>query len=393
MPVPMKYLGAKLLVVDDEASMRKTISHMVQKMGFKNVLTAENGKRALDLISISKFDLVIADINMPEMTGSELFSTIKKDRRYANISFIFITAETTKEVVAKVAEEGADEYLIKPFVLNTLEVKITKVLNKKYNPSEFEQYLLNFKKHLDKKALKEAEEYLSKAAMIAPDSAVIAYNSGLFSLAAGDAQKAIVFFKDAINKKPMFVKAYNSLGEIYENMGDTDFALKYYEKAREISPASTDRLITLSKIYTTKGETDKAEGILKAAISGTRTDVATSSLLMGQMYLSKNDSEKALEVLLKAHKMNPSDTAVMQSLSEAYRRTGKQEKAIEMYHSVLKILPNDSNIHYQMGKTYIEMGDKAKATESIKKAWELNPFSKDITNDLKALAETQKFSL
>jgi tetratricopeptide (TPR) repeat protein len=393
MPVPMKYLGSKILVVDDEASMRKTISHMVQKIGFKNVITAENGKKALDLIKISNFALVIADINMPEMTGSELFSVIKKDKKYEKVSFIFITAETTKDVVAKVAEEGADDYLIKPFVLSTLDAKITRVLEKKYNPSEFEQYVLNFKQQLDNKALKEAEEYLSKAAQLFPESFVVAYNSGLLCLAKGDAQKAIEFFKDAIKKKPMFVKAYNALGKIYEDIGDTDSSLAYYEKANEISPASSDRLITLSRIYTTKGETGKAEEMLKNAISGTRADVATSTLLIGQMYLSKNEPEKALESLLKAYKINPSDLAVMQLLAEAYRRTGHQGKAIEMYEAVLKVTTNDSHVHYQKGKTYIEMGDKAKAIESITKAWELNPFSKDITNDLKALAETQKFSL
>ncbi|MBI5213673.1 MAG: response regulator [Nitrospirae bacterium] len=393
MGVPMQYLNINCLVVDDEASMRRTINNMMQKLGFKSVVMAESGKKALDIIKSVKIDLVISDINMPEVSGTEFFTAVRKDKKYDRVNFIFVTAEANKSAVAKAAESGADDYLIKPFVLANLEAKLSKVLAKKFNPSNFDTHLRDFKRYLDERDLSEAENQLLRASEYYPDSPTVAYNFGLLAVAKGDAYTAINFFKKAIEKKPMFVNSYNSLAEVYENLGDMESAIKYYEMAREISPASTERLIALSKIYTTKGETDKAETILKDAISGTREGVSASSHLMGQMYLAKNENEKALEMLIKAYKKNPYDPSILQSLAEAYRKVAKHEQAIEIYKEALKVIPNDAHIKYQMGKTYLEMGNKQKAIDAIKAAWEINPFSKSITNDLRALAETDKFDI
>lgn len=391
--VPIKYLGINCLVVDDEASMRSTVKHMMGKIGFKNVLSADNGKNALDYINTTKVDLVICDVNMPEMSGTELFNTIRANRKYDNVSFIFVTAETTRDVVAKVAEHGADEYIIKPFLLATLEDKISKVLNKKFNPSTVETHLKRFRNLLNARSLVEAEEELKKAAELVPDSPVIAFNNGQMAVAKGEVEKAITFFKDAIEKKPLFVKAYSALGEIYEQLGEIKTAIHYYEQAHSISPGSTDRLIALSKLYSNEGSTDKAETLLKDAIANVREDLSTSSHLIGEMLLAKNDNEKALEMLLKAYQKNPHDIKIMFSLADAYRKTGKTQEALDVYSSMIRITPNNAAIYYNMGKAYIEMGVKNKAIESMKKAWELNPFSKEITKDLKALAEKDRFDL
>ncbi|MBN2655287.1 MAG: DUF3808 domain-containing protein [Nitrospirae bacterium] len=391
--VPIKYFSINCLVVDDETSMRSTIKHMMGKIGFKNILSAENGRSALDYINNTKIDLVISDVNMPEMSGSELFNTIRANRKHDNVSFIFVTAETTRDVVARVAEHGADDYIIKPFLLSTLEDKIAKVLTKKYNPSNVEVQLKSFHTFLNARSITEAEEALKKAAELAPDSPVIIFNSGQLALAKGELEKAISLFKESIEKKPLFVKAYNALGEIYEQTGDMKTAIQYYEQAHNISPGSTERLITLSKLYAGTGKNEKAESLLKDAISNVREDLSTSNHLIGEMLLAKNDNEKALEMLLKAHQKNPQDIKIMFSLADAYRKTGKTQEALDVYDNMLRITPNNAAIHYNIGKAYIEMGVKNKAIQAMKKAWELNPFSKEITTDLKALAEKDRFDL
>ena len=393
MAIPMNFLKINCLIVDDEASMRMTINSMLMKIGFTNIVMADNGKKAWEIIKTVKTDLVIADVNMPEMTGLELFKVVKEDSRYDHICFLFVTAEARKDTVARAAEGGANEYLIKPFIMAALEEKITKVLQKRFNPSTLEVHLQNFKKHFESRDLANAQTELEKAAQIAPDSATISYNFGRLAAARGDSDKAIEYYKEAIDRKPLFVRAYNAIGEIYEGLGDIGSAIKYYEMAHEISPANAERLISLSKLYYKTGEAEKAEDMLKEAHSDVRGDVSTSGLLLGEMYLTKNDNEKALDVLIKTHKKNPSDMSIMLSLAEAYRKVGKPEQAIEVYGEILKINATNAQVFYNMGKTYLEMGVKSKAVESLKKAWELNPFSKEIANDLKALAETDKFDI
>lgn len=393
MAIPMEYLNIVCLVVDDESSMRRTISNMLTKIGFKNIITAADGKEAFSIIQTSKINLVICDINMPEMTGLELFKIVRENQKYSDIIFIFVTAEARRHTVARAAEEGGAGYIIKPFVMATLEDKISGVLSKKFKPSSLDTHLKNFHQYFEDRDLQTAEDELKKAFEMSPYSPTIIYNFGQLALAKGETDKAIEFFKDAIAKKPLFVKAYDAIAKIYEDRGDIKSAIKYYETAHNISSSNTDRLITLSKLYKKAGETEKAENILKDAVSDIREDISTSGHLMGEIYLAKNENEKALEILMKAHKKNPLDTSIMQSLAEAYRKLGQQEQAIEKYTEILKITPNNADIHYSMGKTYLEMGNKQKAIEAIKKAWELNPSSKEITTDLKALSETEKFKI
>ncbi|HCL81925.1 MAG TPA: hypothetical protein DHW81_06825, partial [Nitrospiraceae bacterium] len=390
---PMKYLEVNCLVVDDESSMRLTINNMMSRIGFRNVRVAEHGRKALDIIKSYPIDLVVSDINMPEMTGVELFKTVKKDRKNNNIAFVFVTAEVTSRMVARAAEDGGDAYIVKPFVMGTLEDKLAKVLEKKFKPNPVELHLQNFELSLERRDMAKAEEELLQASVLAPEAAKVSYGFGRLAQARGNIDSAIDFFRKTIDSNRMFVRAYNALAELYEDMGNLEAAIEYYEKAHRISPANTERLLALSRLLVKAGEDKRAEIILKDAASEVRKDISTSGHLMGEMYLSKNENEKALETLLNARKKNPSDISLMRSLCEAYRRVGKPEKALEIYIEILVIIPDNAVIHHSVGKTHLEMGNRVKATEAIKRAWELNPFSMEITADLKTLAESGKVDL
>lgn len=368
-----------------EESLSVPIKYFDKKLGVINLTDSEGGRPFTT--ETSKIDLVICDINMPKMTGLELFKTVRENKKYSNIIFIFVTADIRRHTVARAAEEGGAGYIIKPFVMATLEDKIAAVLSKRFKSSSIETHLKNFQQYLESRDLQSAENEIKKALEIVPESPTIIYNFGQLYLAKGETDKAIESFKNAIAKKPLFVKAYDAIGKVYEDLGDVQSAIKYYEAAHDISPSNTDRLITLSKLYNKAGETDKAENILKNAVSDVRQDVSTSGHLMGELYLAKNENEKAMKILVKACTENPSDTSIMQSLAEAYRKVGQPEQAIEIYKKILKINSNNASAYYNMGKTFLEMGVKDKAIDAIKKSWELNPFSKEITADLKALTE------
>lgn len=391
MAIPPEYLKITCLVVDDEPPMRQTIRNMLTRLGFQKIIVADDGKKALDFITTVSIDLVICDVNMPVLTGTELFKTIRENKKHDNIIFIFVTAEAVKQTVARAAEEGGEGYIIKPFVMGTLEDKIVKVLDKKFKPNPIDLHLKDFARLMESKEFDQAEDALNRAASLAPEAPSITYRYGRLALAKGDINKAIETFKEVINRNPLFVRAYNEIGEIYENIGEVESAIRYYELAHQISPANVDRLLTLAKLYSKAGDTEKFEEMLESAISDVRNDVSTSGHLIGEMYLAKKYNQKALEVLTKSHKKNNSDTSIMMSLSEAYRKVGQPQKAIDMYNEIITISPNNAYAYYNMGKTFLEMDVKDKAIESINKARELNPFSKEIVADLKALVEKDEF--
>jgi two-component system, chemotaxis family, chemotaxis protein CheY len=388
-----KYLDSLVLIVDDEASMRRTIGNMLARLGFKNILNAENGVSALSFVQNSRIDVVICDINMPEMSGMELYRMIRTNKKTRDISFIFVTAEVRRNIVARAAEEGGCAYIIKPFVMTTLEAKMIDVLRRRYNPVPFETHMKNFRDYMETLNIPKAEAELNMALILEPESPTLLFYAGQISVHKGIVDKAMHYFQSAIDKKPLFVKAYDAMAKLYEDQGDMESAVRYYETANKISSSNADRLVTLSKLYIKKGETEKASSMLKDAAKASNQDVSISGQLMGELYMANGESERALQVLQSAYKKNQSDCSIMKSLAEAYRKNGKPDEAISMYQEILFIMPNNADIYHAIGKTYLEMSDKTAAIGAITKAWEINPASKEITRDLRALAEKQKLDL
>ncbi|MFZ8803661.1 MAG: response regulator [Candidatus Calescibacterium sp.] len=118
----------KILIVDDHEPMRKIIKTILRKVGFEDMEEAENGREALLKLKEKKFDVVLLDQNMPELSGLELLKIMKQDEQLKNIPVIMITAETSKEKVIEAIQLGVSEYIVKPFTAETLKKKIESVV-------------------------------------------------------------------------------------------------------------------------------------------------------------------------------------------------------------------------------------------------------------------------
>ncbi len=115
----------KILVVDDEASIREMIKKGLSQMGGFNVETAQNGAEAIEKIEKEVFDLVLTDLKMPEMDGLELLKNIKGTR--PEVMVILMTAYGSIETAVEAMKMGADDYITKPFNIDHLLLRISKV--------------------------------------------------------------------------------------------------------------------------------------------------------------------------------------------------------------------------------------------------------------------------
>ena len=120
--------GINVLVVDDFATMRRIIKTSLKKLGFNNVVEAEDGQDALNAMKKDNFCLIISDWNMPNMTGIEFLRAVRGDDRFKNIPFIMVTAEGQKQNVVEAVNSGVSNYIVKPFSPETLGEKLKKVL-------------------------------------------------------------------------------------------------------------------------------------------------------------------------------------------------------------------------------------------------------------------------
>ena len=115
-----------ILLVEDEVNARKGLTQFLQGLDY-DVMTAANGKEALELFKKEKPDLVISDIRMPEMDGVTLLESIKNEAPQAKV--ILLTAYGSVEDAVKAMKKGAFYYLTKPINLEELEFLVKKAFS------------------------------------------------------------------------------------------------------------------------------------------------------------------------------------------------------------------------------------------------------------------------
>lgn len=111
-----------VLIVDDNADMRTHLKSIIEK--HYKVITAQNGREALDLLENTEVSLILSDIMMPVMDGIELLKHVKAMPQLAMVPVILLTARAGEESRIEGYETGADDYLVKPFSAKELEARI-----------------------------------------------------------------------------------------------------------------------------------------------------------------------------------------------------------------------------------------------------------------------------
>lgn len=118
----------RILAVDDEESIREFLEIMLKKEGYE-VTTAEDGAQAIDLLKKKSFDMVISDMQMPNVTGMELLKHVKDN--YPDLVFMIITAFGTTESAVEAMKLGAYDYITKPFKIDEVRIVIGNALRSK----------------------------------------------------------------------------------------------------------------------------------------------------------------------------------------------------------------------------------------------------------------------
>ncbi len=131
----------KLLIVDDEWNMRNLIKIYLRSEQV-SLLEASNGREALTLIETQPFDLVLLDIMMPDIDGWEVCKEIRKKK---DTPILMLTARTDVEDVVRGLNEGADDYLTKPFAPEELRARVHALLRRSKRAQADEPSLLQFK--------------------------------------------------------------------------------------------------------------------------------------------------------------------------------------------------------------------------------------------------------
>ncbi len=122
-------MSKKILIAEDSLTMRSLIVSTIAATGDYQTFEAANGFEALRLLPREKVDLIITDINMPDINGLELVSFIRSNENYKQTPLIIISTEGSERDREKGLALGANDYLVKPFAPAKLQALIHKYLD------------------------------------------------------------------------------------------------------------------------------------------------------------------------------------------------------------------------------------------------------------------------
>ena len=122
-------MAKEILIVDDEPGIVVPVQFLMEQQGY-NVMTANRGEDALDLIYQYKPDLVLLDIMLPGIDGYEVCDIVRLNPDYRNVKIVFFTAKGREVEIAKGLALGADAYITNPYSNAELVAKVKELLEK-----------------------------------------------------------------------------------------------------------------------------------------------------------------------------------------------------------------------------------------------------------------------
>lgn len=117
-----------VLIVDDDATLRKAIRHVVNSGLNANCTVAKDGQEAWDIMLQETFDIVICDWNMPRKSGDVLLLEVRSHETMKDIPFLMLTSRSDRDSLITAIQAAVTDYVIKPFTPATLLSKIHKIL-------------------------------------------------------------------------------------------------------------------------------------------------------------------------------------------------------------------------------------------------------------------------
>ncbi|MBW8002033.1 MAG: response regulator [Planctomycetes bacterium] len=124
-------MAKSLMIVDDSATMRKIIMRTVRMSGleFSRTEEAGNGNEALEKLNAEPVEIMLCDINMPEMSGSELVKKVRELPSCDDTKIVMVSTESSQEIIDDLLANGANGYITKPFTPEKFQEKLAPFMN------------------------------------------------------------------------------------------------------------------------------------------------------------------------------------------------------------------------------------------------------------------------
>jgi len=365
------------LIVDDMDNMRRSIRAMLKLIQFGKVhYEAANGLEAWKIINDDDIhlDFIIADWFMPKMNGIELLSRVRSSKKYRDLPFLIITAESNQTVIAEAAEYDVDAYLTKPFVTATLEQKIKELLNSLRNPPPLKILLKKARELRENGDLNGAIVCAARAAEINDRSSRPLRELGQLYLKKGDLKNSMACFEKATRLNRLDVPSYHYLGEIYFRKGDMNQAISNYAMAVQLSPRHTKRAFAFAKLLLEKKKFQEAEKIFRIILKNNAADKDLLEEIAESCY-EQGVCNLAVDTYRAVLALDPERWYLNKKIAMALKKGNRGKEAIEAFEKALKRAPDDIELLLALAQTYLDIDMPIRADK-----WATRVFRMDKEN-------------
>ncbi len=229
------------------------------------------------------------------------------------------------------------------------------------------------------------EVFYEKTLKYASDSSRMYNNLGNVYMNEGrSVDKAVSYFKKAIELKPTFANAHYNLGNVYADKGKTEDAIVYYKKAIELAPAYINTYINLADMYAKSGQAGAAIDILNRAMSVSQAYPDVYNRLAA-LYMDKGNPGESVNILKKGIMKIPRNASLQYNLGNAYTRSGDVENAVRSYNQAVRLDPGYTDAYYNLGSVYNKAGKVEESIGAYKRVLSIYPRDAGAHNNLMLL--------
>jgi two-component system chemotaxis response regulator CheY len=333
------------MIVDDHDPIRKGIKRVLTSMGFGEIIECFDGSEALKILTKKPVDLLICDLYMRQVSGFAVLAHVRKREIGGDIPVIIVTGEGSKEEIVKVADMGAEDYVLKPFQAIDLEKKVIKILNKFYSPTPLLKTLRRAERHFMHKEYKVSLNWFDQSLKLDPGSMRAVHGKALALEKSGKVEEALELLKNMASRNESYHRNFGAMADIYLRQNRVKDAIEALRKELEINSKQPERQIHLAKLLLKEG--DALGAIEHYRIALKENPKKRDALMgMGHALAMANNLDKAIYYFKRIRRYHPGATKALETAVRVCLKAAEPKRA-ELF------LKDEKYSHPDRADTYI----------------------------------------
>lgn len=337
-----------VLLVDDHDPIRKSLRRVIESMGFQEVFECTGGIEAIKLLGKRPIDLIVSDLFMRQGSGFELLEFVRNREVCSDIPVLIVTGEASKEEIVKVADLGAEDYLLKPFQTNDFEKKVIRILNKFFSPSPLLQIQRRAERHYIEGKFKNSLADYDQALSLDPQSPRTLHGKALTLVKLNQLDEAVALLNKSIERHFSYHRNYATLADILLKLNKIGEAIPLIKKELEINAKQPGRQVQLGMMLLKEGDALGAIDHFRIALQED-SKLISALMGMGQAYAFMSNVEKALYYYKRVRRYHPGATKALEAGVKVAIAANDPKRA-EMF------LKDEKSTHPDQVDTYIILG-------------------------------------